>query len=242
MTSTPVGGWKFATATRQGTRRFNADAASVHYHGNITAAAVIDGIDNNPDVVLTAWIAAEVAVRFGARKGALVGLLTAGAMMGDDSGNLEVRPEAVGVLAVMEPGWPTTVVLAGDCRAWSWTGGTLVQHTVDNTVGQLLRDVGAPEELAAKKDHLVLTTVARSTAGTLVRCVIPQDVELIMLTSDGVHDQVSRETLEELLGYDLGLQELAQDIVDAATGKKPGERDDATVVLLRRVTGAPAVD
>ncbi|MFD3917366.1 hypothetical protein ACFWR1_38445, partial [Streptomyces sp. NPDC058603] len=59
------------------------------------------------------------------------------------------------------------------------------------------------------------------------------DDHLILLTSDGVHDQIGRAALEALVReHAADPQALADALVAAAEPDDDGYRDDATVVIL----------
>lgn len=221
-----------ATATRQGTREHNADSCAVHVYpvADVTAAAVVDGIGNSPEVVAASCVAAEVAVRVGARKGGLAGLLAAAELYGDPGG-VNVEPDAVAVLALSEPGEDTRVHWIGDCRAWGFNGQTLRQYTTDHTMGEHLRQRGKPEVEAALHDNWVRTSLATATVSTVCFAEVPD--RLVILTSDGVHDALDRDVLEELVRtFPHAPQSLADALVSAARADGTGYRDDATAVVL----------
>jgi hypothetical protein len=98
-----------AVATRRGSRDHNLDAATIFAasHG-ILAAAVVDGIGNDQYGAQIMRLLVETAVRIGASKGALAGILAAAVLI-EDPGIEQYRPDGVAVLALAEPGEPTSL-------------------------------------------------------------------------------------------------------------------------------------
>src|SRR5262249_17147760 len=100
-------GRRAATATRRGVRDHNMDAAALFQASTgVAAAAVVDGIGNDPRGATTMRLLAESAVRIGATKGALAGVLAAAALV-EDPGVEPHMPDGVIVLALAVPGRPT---------------------------------------------------------------------------------------------------------------------------------------
>lgn len=224
-----------ATATRQGVRDHNADAGAIHHVPGtaIVGAAVVDGIGSSLEIAETSRICAEVAARVGARRTATIGILAAAELVAAPAA-AEVTVDGVAVLAVAEPGQDTAIAWTGDARAYGWDGTTLRQLTTDHTVGEWLRQNdggGDLDALARHHDNWVRSSLGHCTIGTVHACAT--DAPVILLTSDGVHDQVPHEVLIELVrarAHDP--QTLANGIVAAAVEDEDGYRDDATVVVL----------
>lgn len=219
-------------ASRKGTRDHNCDAARIHHGPDGTAATVIDGTGNSPELANLTGVLAEVAVRIGARRGTLAGLITAGDLITDDD------HEAAAVLALVPDDGPAVVAWIGDCRAYRWDGTELRQYTTDHTMGQQLRaSGGAPIELAATHDHWLMIGLSGATAATVRQVWVPdhdQNLDgVLLLTSDGVHDQVPYDRLVDLLREHTDPQALADAIVAVAIADKDGYCDDATVVVIR---------
>lgn len=219
-----------ATASRRGVRAYNCDAAAIHRHGQVLAAALVDGIGNSAEIADTARICAEVAARVGARRSALLGILSAAQVVAGPAG-APITPDGVAVLALAYPDGETDLAWTGDARAYGWDGDHLVQLTTDQNVGNYLRQNGEPEGYASKHDNWIRSSLGRSTIATVHAA--STDASLVLLTSDGVHDQVSHETLVELLRlYADEPETLALAIVEAAEEDPDGYRDDATVIVL----------
>ncbi|GAA0445141.1 hypothetical protein Acor_80550 [Acrocarpospora corrugata] len=165
-------------------------------------------------------------------RGALAGLLTA-ALLVADPGADDGTPDAVAVVAVTGPDAETVVAWVGDCRAYAFDGQALRQYTTDHTVGQQLRQSGGiPLEVAESHDHWLRVSLSRATPATAYEVVLPAG-ELVLLTSDGVHDQVAHAVLEALVrDHHADPQALADALVAAAEADEGGTRDDATAVIL----------
>lgn len=221
-------------ATREGTAADNADAATVHVLADGTVgAAVIDGIGHGPHTSTTAPLLAQAAARLTARRGTLAGLLTAGELVADPGADGE-EADAVAVVAAVLPGTnETRVAWVGDCRAYGWNGNRLTLYTTDHTVGEQLRTNGAPWELAEQHDNWLRTSLSDAVVGTVYQVTIPDPV--VLLTSDGIHDQIEPDALEALVRQHADdPQTLAETLVAAAQQDERGYRDDATTIVIRR--------
>lgn len=220
-------------ATREGTAEDNADAARVYELASGTVgAAVIDGIGHGPHTSATAPLLAEVAARIAARRGPLAGLLTAAELIADPGLDGE-EADAVAVAVRVFPDNDVAVInWTGDARAYGWNGEKLRRYTDDHTVGQQLRANGVALELAKEHDNWLRTSLARATIGTVYTAGIKDN--LILLTSDGVHDQVDHAVLEDLVREHSDDPHLLADaLVAAAQENERGYRDDATAIVVR---------
>ncbi|MEU5158573.1 PP2C family serine/threonine-protein phosphatase [Streptomyces sp. NPDC020875] len=238
-----------ATASRRGTRSYNADATAVHRlpGSPMVAATVVDGIGNTPAVVRFSTIAAEVIARVGARRGPLLGILAAAEMA---AGPLTDQvDDGVAASAVTNEETGTSLIAwTGDARIYGWNGEHLVQRSTDQTMGTWLRRWGGTGVTLHRDDHpdetvpteagaRVLDDYARSqlahcSIATVPMCQIYD--RLIVLTSDGAHGQTTHAAMETLTReYGDDPQRLAELIVAAAEGDADGYRDDATAAVIR---------
>lgn len=225
-----------ASATHQGGRSANADAAAIHRYGSgdVTAAALVDGIGSDPDVVAMVGVAAEVIARTAARTTPLAGIMAAAAMISDPA-YLEPCPDAVSVCAMVAPDRATKVAWIGDCRAYAWDGDALTRLTEDHTMGQRMRVAGVPEAEARVRDNWVRSTVALATIGTVCEVRIEEAPGLILLTSDGVHDALTHEQMTSLVGeHAKDPAGLTSALVAAAVAVPSGDdpADNATAVAM----------
>ncbi|MYV53132.1 hypothetical protein GT042_11615 [Streptomyces sp. SID3212] len=225
------------TATREGTALDNADAARVYVLADGTVgAAVIDGIGHYRHTSTVAPLLAEVAARFSARRGPLAGLLSASELIADRGADGE-EADAVAVAVRAYPDDDVvTVTWTGDARAYGWDGTRLELYTDDHTVGKQLRANGVSLEIARAHDNWLRTSLARASIGTVYTAGIRD--RLIILSSDGVHDQVPADTLTDLVReHAEDPQALADALVAAAVADAEGYRDDATAVAIRMSVG-----
>lgn len=222
-----------AAASRQGTRGHNADAAVIHELAGtgIVGAAVVDGIGSNPEVAAYSTLAAQVAARVGARKTAILGILAAAELNAAPAGAW-IEPDAVAVLAVVHPDdGSTSIAWTGDARAYGWDGAQLHQRTTDMTVAEYLRANGFPVKATVAHEDWLRASLGRSSINTVHHSII--DDRLILLTSDGVHKQITHERLTEIVRvYAEDPQALAEAIVNEPEPDAEGYRDDATVIVL----------
>ncbi|MGF1425496.1 PP2C family protein-serine/threonine phosphatase [Kitasatospora sp. LaBMicrA B282] len=225
------------TATREGTTAPSGDAFAVHVQADgTTAAAVVDGIGHSPRVTAVAQLLADVVARISARRSPLGGLLTATDLVADPGADEEPEPDAVAVVAVAEPGDDRIrIAWVGDCRAYALTAnGELELCTVDHNLAEQLAIAGYKGEVTRHASQWVRTSVATAAVATVAEAWTEHP--LVVLTSDGVHDQVPHDVLQALVvKHACDPQALAEALVSAATSGPDGERDDATAVVLRHL-------
>lgn len=226
-------------ATRTGTYGTSADAAAHFTTADLSVgAAVVDGIGHSDALHALVPHVAVTAARIAAVSGAPAGLLTGGGMMStaDVDG---ARPNAVAVVAHARPGSPTTICWTGDSRASSWDGTRITARTVDQTIATYLVEAGVAEEIAAGFRSRLKGSLAEVVPETASKVLIPAG-QLVILASDGVHDQVPTDVMEALVReHQDDPQALADALVAAAAADETGYRDDATAVVLRPAAGLP---
>ncbi|MFJ2610558.1 hypothetical protein ACIO13_37250 [Streptomyces sp. NPDC087425] len=217
-------------ATREGTAADNADAAKVYVLADGTVgAAVVDGIGHGPHTSATSPLLAETAARYTAHRGALPGILGAALLVADPGPDGD-EANAVAVTALADDAG-THVAWVGDCRAYGWNGTTLTLHTTDQTMGQWVRIYGPPVEIAAHYDHWVRVSLHSATVATTREIEVSDP--LVILTSDGVHDQITPDAMETLIREHADdPQALADALVNAARPDDDGYRDDATTIVI----------
>lgn len=221
-------------ATREGTAADNADAASTYVLADGTlGAAVVDGIGHGPHTSATAPLLAQVAARLSARRGPLAGILAAAELVADEGADGE-EADAVAVTVMLPPGRTPRAAWVGDCRAYGWDGTQLTLYTTDQTMGQWARIHGdIPIEVAEHHDAWVRVSLSTATVATVREVGI--DDQLVILTSDGIHDQIEQGAMEDLVGEHADQpQALADALVAAARDDDDGYRDDGTVVVIAR--------
>lgn len=244
-----------ATATNIGGRRANADAAAIKHTERRVGAAVVDGIGTSAEACGAAFEAAEAAAAEAALGNAQSALMTAARIVKD----FPDEPNAVGAVVAVDANGTIEIAHVGDVAVWTWSATRgLVRWTVDQTVGEHLRYMlaGAPLTDAARATlgqalgHLeaavpvlgdyILNTLADATVPTISWTVLrgeSADVEVVLLTSDGVHKSLEDAEIERLVVEHQGSpQMLADETVLAAVQVESADPEDvpdnATVAVI----------
>ncbi|SEB48675.1 Serine/threonine protein phosphatase PrpC [Amycolatopsis tolypomycina] len=239
-----------ATATHVGGRPANADAATVVTTSLGTAAAVVDGIGSELRTCAAAQLAAGTAATVAAHRGAQAGLMAAADTMPDYPGG----PNAVAAVASVVNG-QIEIAHVGDAAVWTYSATAgLRRWTVDQTAGEHIRhmldnpgltdaDREALERVGAATEVLadyVLNGLKFATVSTMSWTPLrgeDADVELIIVTSDGVHKPLATGQIEELVRvFHDDPQRLADVLVEVAVlyeaGKHNPASDNATAAVI----------
>ncbi|WP_436759311.1 PP2C family protein-serine/threonine phosphatase [Streptosporangium sp. V21-05] len=231
-----------AKATRPGTASPSGDAAVVcTLDDRTTAIAIVDGIGHSDRVAHVAALLAETAARVAARRGPLAGILTATELIADTGASEDPEPDAAAVVVTASvDADDVRIAWVGDCRAYALEDGQLQLLTVDHNLATQLEMCGYEGEVTRRAAQLLRTSIATASVATVSEAWTTSD--LVVLTSDGVHDQVPHDMLEKLvLTRRDDPQALAEAIVAAARADADGHRDDATVVVLAMRPPAAAI-
>ncbi|WP_431980039.1 hypothetical protein [Streptomyces qinglanensis] len=228
----PVHVIRTGTATRPGSRGDLADAAHIYHLADGTiGAAVIDGIGHGPHTSRVAPILASVAARITARRSPLAGLLTAADLVAD-AGADGHEADAVAVVAQISAEG-ARIAWVGDCRAYTCDGTSLTQHSTDQTMGQWVRiHKDVPVEIAEHHDAWVRVQLSTATVATTRETDLPATARLVLLTSDGVHDQMPGERMAALVREHVDDPQALADALVAAAEDEGGYRDDATAIVI----------
>lgn len=251
---------RMATTTNIGGRSANADAASIEANPLGVGAAVVDGIGTSPAVYTAASRAAATAAVVASHRGAQAGLMAAADTMPDYPGS----PNAVGACVSLEPGGRIEIAHVGDCAVWTWSPSVgLRRWTVDQTAGEhvvhMLRNpdlTATAGTVPAQHGAQVVTALSDYVLNGLVYATVSTmswtplrgeagDVDVIALTSDGVHKALSDGHITDLIIRHIGdVQALANALVDdAVTAPRvdPDEvADNATATVLTLTARIPA--
>ncbi|KAA9153617.1 serine/threonine protein phosphatase [Amycolatopsis acidicola] len=217
LTQTPT--WH--TASAQGPRLVNADAVGAYADPATQQVvfALADGVGDDQFAARAARLAAAAAVRTPAAEGPIAALLAAQrALRADPTAGDCVLVVALPFAEGYRIGW------VGDVRAYAWTGSTLRQLTKDHTLAEYFRDRG--EEVVPRMEHIVTTSVRTAEATAFGRAEVHGAAGLL-LTSDGVHKNLSPAAMAELLRHPANA---AQSLVDSALAA--GGTDNATAMLV----------
>jgi serine/threonine protein phosphatase PrpC len=252
----PTSVHEVASASDLGRRqRRNEDAVSVFALSlpqddlDIVVLAVADGLAEHARGSGTSMVAVEA---FGDALGGLVGSLQIGPRW--QFGLAEIVETAIAEtnakVRAMKPnakGQPaattlTAAVLAGDWLCAAHLGNSRVYRLSGNELEQLTED-HAREPLALlsppREDMLTVNDTGRlasalgvtdvTTPGILFRRIAPGDV--VLVCSDGLHEQVDGDELARLLNAQGSLEEIAASLVSAANAR--GGDDNISVCLAR---------
>jgi serine/threonine protein phosphatase PrpC len=231
-----------ASATHIGGRAANADAAAVERNPLGAAAAVVDGIGSSPAVVAAARRAAEQAAIVASHRGAQAGIMAAADTMPDYPG----APNAVAAVVSVEPGGRIEIAHVGDAAVWTWSATAgLRRWTVDQTAGEHIAhmlnnpslttaDREALERVGAATDVLadyVLNGLVYATTSTISWTPLrgeDADVDLVLLTSDGVHKRLDADQIAEMATrHATDAEALVKDLVHFAAGIAASDPDEA---------------
>lgn len=126
------------------------------------------------------------------------------------------------------------VMNIGDSRASVFQAGELKALSVDHNLAQQLLDQGkiSPEELVAHPQRHVLTNALGSNQSLWVDFFrVPADTELLLLSTDGLHDYVLVTAISEVLSQThLTLATKVEELVQLAN--QAGGFDNVTVLLI----------
>ena len=135
--------------------------------------------------------------------------------------------------------WPRAyVVHVGDSRGYFLRGGRLRQFTSDQTMGNLLVDIGSVSEEQAKQRGLynILSSALGTDMAPTVGVVDLEPGDVLLLCTDGLTRHVPDARIAELLGAAPDAEAACGALVDEALEK--GGRDNVTVIVAR-VAAAP---
>jgi len=120
----------------------------------------------------------------------------------------------------------------GNTRAYTLQGKYLKQITSDHTVYNWLKSSGRHEEAAECNRNEITNCFGGGDSHLLERLQVKtiSSSKTVLLTSDGVHEHISIDDMEEILCMDLGDLEKCAAIIEKALCA--GSQDDLSVVLI----------
>ena len=122
----------------------------------------------------------------------------------------------------------------GDSRVYAYTHGQLIHLTKDQTMAQLLADMGVITQEDAQSHHArhVLTgaiTADAQSADVELRIERLNDGDQLLLCSDGLTDMVSDADIAAVLAKKQPSQQSSEELVDLAL--EAGGKDNVTVIV-----------
>ena len=218
----------YGVATDKGPQRpLNADAHAIHRFGDTQAAVVLDGTGSTPEVAEFAANAAWAAARVAARKSPGYAILYSAELNAALDTDLP-EPDGAIVVATMHPTTGWSIASAGDCTAFSFTDGRARRVTPAHTVGELLRDLGLPDHIAAGRNHQLIHSLGRAQIGKVPvrRFLAP----IVVLGSDGL--KLTEEQVAEVILDHHADPSAAADIAgDLVATARPHTSDDITALV-----------
>jgi serine/threonine protein phosphatase PrpC len=212
------------TASRQGGRKFNADAVGATRDPQAGMVfALADGIGDTMWAAEAARVASDVAVRTPPMAGAVEAVLAA---------QRAVQALNTGADCVLVVAMPTAdgyqVAWVGDVRAYGWDGEQLVQLTSDQTLAEYFR---AHDSIPTPRMEHVVTNSLRTTRPDQIGVAFARNCTSVLLTSDGVHKAVAPQTIEAVLA-ESGTSALARVSILVDTATVLSGTDNATACLV----------
>ena len=127
----------------------------------------------------------------------------------------------------------TSLAHAGNTRLYAYRGGFLEQITTDHTTYEWLKVRTDAAKLCNKSEIYCAfgggnpAYIKSLSTETVFERRMPK---MLMLTTDGVHDFVSSDEMEEILSLKLPMEDKARRITDLAA--QNGSEDDRSVIIL----------
>lgn len=214
------------TASRQGGRRFNADAVGASFDNDGLVFALADGVGDTMWAGEAARVASDVAARTPSIAGPVEAVLAAQRAL--DA--LHTGADAVLVVAMpFAEGYQ--VAWVGDARAYTWDGIELKQVTSDQTMAEYFR---LHDSIPTPRMEHVVTNSLRTTSEERIGRATVSGFSSLLLVSDGVYKVVSPHTIQAVLAEE-GTTALSRVSTLVETAMVLGGTDNATAGLIRVV-------
>ena len=124
------------------------------------------------------------------------------------------------------------IVHVGNTRAYVKQGNYLKQITADHTAYNWLMSMGEAEAAERCNKNEITNCFGGGNPALLARLFVAdcQQFSLALLTSDGIHEYVDLDTLEEIIAGEGSYAEKCEEIVRRAI--EAGSQDDLSVVIV----------
>lgn len=124
------------------------------------------------------------------------------------------------------------IIHVGNTRVYAMQGRFLKQITSDHTTYNWLKSLGRTEEAEACNKSEITNCFGGDNEKLISKLQVTSSntANTVLLTSDGIHEYVSIDELEDILSSDVPNDEKCNAICNAALGA--GSNDDMTVVLV----------
>lgn len=129
------------------------------------------------------------------------------------------------------------LVHAGNTRLYAWMDDKLIQLTTDHTNYQAMKNDGIEETEKNSNKNVIYCcfgTGKKEYLGSLVveKLNLDEPPLFLVLTSDGIHDYVDNDCIEEICKNNLDDKNKILEIMSSADSN--GSTDDQTIVIARR--------
>lgn len=137
----------------------------------------------------------------------------------------------------------TAVVINKNLAVWAHVGDSRLYLFRDGRLRQVTRDHSFLWELIQSKDITQAEALKHPLRSVLDQCLGAPDVlpdsgsfelvkkDLLILTTDGIHDSLSGEEMQSVLGSSVFLSDMAEKLTEKAMDH--GGKDNLTVVICR---------
>lgn len=129
---------------------------------------------------------------------------------------------------------PKTIVHVGNTRIYAIQGEYLKQLTKDHTTVELLRQRGAYDAAENAPSNEITSCMGAGSPAMINQLqVIDIDKEYsgYVLTSDGIHDHLDEEALEDFIANNDYSESAFEDLTNQATEK--GSADDKSIIIIK---------
>ncbi|MBF0234636.1 MAG: serine/threonine-protein phosphatase [Desulfamplus sp.] len=229
------------SVTRQGKKRANNEDNSLfrQYSNDAVLLAIADGMGGHAagevasEIVINVFKDLDPHVK--AMKSHLVKLL--------QKASLRVQKRAFEDSSLEGMGTTLSVVLirnekaywihVGDTRIYLFRDSLLSQITADHTMAQFLVEEGETTKEQARLhpyNNILLSCIGPDKYEADQGKFLVTGKDLLMLSTDGLHDALSDADMESILGKNIDLKEKVNALVSAAL--QAGGKDDITVIAV----------
>ncbi len=148
--------------------------------------------------------------------------------------NFERRNMATTLSGICFNGDQMKLIHVGNTRIYAMQGHYLKQLTSDHTVYNWLKSLGRTEEAEACNKNEITSCFGGGDEKLMQKLqILPVNaVRTLLITSDGIHEYVSLDDLEDILNSNIPDDEKCGAIAEAA--QNAGSTDDMTAVLICR--------
>ena len=129
-----------------------------------------------------------------------------------------------------------TLIHAGNTRLYTIRGGFLNQITTDHTTYEWLKSIGNTEAAEACNRSEIRCAFGAGNPDYLKQLVVrpvfdDRRPKLLLMTTDGIHDYLTNDEMENILGTEMTDQEKIDSLIERA-GEK-GSKDDRSAMMIR---------